>query len=185
MKDVGSAWVVLAQNQHLSLRVGPVVRDASHKANVVIWTAGVSANEQWRAWGLPVNEHGYVRINDTFQVLGHGDVWAIGDMAAMEEMALPQIAPEAIAQGATVAENAYRRFKRETSFRHYRATTWPWAIPLGGRHAIAHYRGLTVSGWLGYLFRKAVDLKYFLDILKPMHALRVWLHGARVYLQND
>lgn len=185
VKEVGSAWVVLAPNGRVSLSERPIKRDASHRADLVIWTAGVCANSAWAAWGLPLNERGYVKTNDTFQVVGHGDVWAIGDMAAMEGVALPQIAPEAIAQGAVVAQNVYRRFKREIAFRHYKPKTWPFAIPLGGRRAIGRYANIVVSGRLGYLFRKAVDLKYFLDVLRPLHALRVWMHGARIYSEND
>lgn len=185
VKEVGSSWVVLAPNERVALPERPIKRDASHRADLVIWTAGVCANPAWATWGLPVNERGYVKTNDTFQVVGHGDVWAIGDMAAMEGMPLPQIAPEAIAQGAVVAQNVYRRFKREIAFRHYKPKTWPFAIPLGGCHAIGSYAHLVVNGRLGYLFRKAVDLKYFLDVLRPLHALRVWMHGARIYSEND
>ncbi|MEK7529342.1 MAG: FAD-dependent oxidoreductase [Patescibacteria group bacterium] len=185
VKEVGVSWVLLSPNERVSLPENPIRRDASHPADLVIWTAGVCANPAWAKWGLPVNERGYVKTNDTFQVVGHGDVWAIGDMAAMEGVALPKIAPEAIAQGSIAAQNVYRRFKREASFRHYKPKTWPFAIPLGGRHAIGSYANVAVNGFLGYVFRKAVDLKYFLDVLRPLHAVRVWAHGARIYSEND
>src|SRR3989338_5962731 len=69
--------------------------------------------------------------------------------------------------------------------RSYRAPVWPWAIPLGGRRAIAHWRGITINGFIGYVFRKAVDLHYFLSVLSPWSALRVWWRGGWVYLQNE
>ncbi len=185
VKEVGESWAIVGPNGHLDSNVSPYTKDASIESDILIWTAGICANKACSDWGLPTSERGYVHTDDTLRAVGLDDVYAIGDMATIQDRDTPQVAAEAIAQGKCVAENIVRSIQGASSKRKYVSSVWPWAIPLGGKWAIAHYRFLTVGGVFGYVFRKVVDLRYFMYILSPIHAIRVWWHGAKVYLQNE
>jgi NADH:ubiquinone reductase (H+-translocating) len=185
VKEVGESWVVVGPNKRLEKRISLYTRDASIESDVLIWTAGICVNAACSKWGFPTSERGYVHTDDTLRVIGLDSVFAIGDMATIKDIDIPQIASEAVSQGKRVAENIARLLHDKSPLRRYHSIIWPWAIPMGGKWAIANYRFVTLYGFCGYIFRKIVDLKYFMSILKPTHAIRIWWHGARVYMQND
>lgn len=183
VKSVGESWASVVPNDKYD-GISPFTKEGLIEADIMIWTAGIGSNPVWKKWDLPVNDRGYVQVSRKLQVKGQKNVFAIGDMAVIEEDQMQQIAPVAMSHAKFAAENIHRLISRRP-IKEYRAHTWPYAIPLGGKYAIAHYRSLTFGGMLGYLFRKAVDLKYFLSILSFGHAIRVWYSGGRTYLEND
>lgn len=75
----------------------------------VIWAAGITGN---RLKGLPESVNapgGRIAVNSLNQVIGFTDVFAIGDVASIQEEALPyghpQVAQVAIQQGKRLAKN--------------------------------------------------------------------------------
>ena len=56
-------------------------------AGLLVWTAGARPNPVVGHYGLPLDEHGRVRVGRTLQVEGHPDVWALGDCAAVPNAA--------------------------------------------------------------------------------------------------
>lgn len=76
----------------------------------VVWTAGVRGHPVAEASGLPVNMRGRIPVLPTLQVAGHPEVFVIGDLACFEEKGQPlsSVAPVAIQEGATSAQNIKR-----------------------------------------------------------------------------
>ena len=73
-----------------------VEEDAAHLSNgeripthTVVWTAGVKANPVLARLGLPLDERGRVKVNETLRVEGHEHVWALGDGARVPNLATP------------------------------------------------------------------------------------------------
>jgi NADH dehydrogenase len=88
------------------------------KANKVIWAAGITGNV---IKGLPEESHCWgnrLKVNRHCQVEGVEDVFAIGDIAYMEEEAFPkghpQVAQVAIQMGKWLAKNFSNLEKEET-----------------------------------------------------------------------
>ena len=78
---------------------------------LVIWAAGVGSCALTEVLDLP-KLHGRVEIGSDLRVVGHDDIFAIGDMAALEygedRHLLPQLAPPAIQEGRHVGHQIER-----------------------------------------------------------------------------
>ena len=184
VKEVGHTWAALMPNMGLEEQVSPLSKEGVIEADAIIWTAGIGANKQWAEWGMPVSKRGWVEVDASLKVKGMRNVFAIGDMASVEGEKMQQIAPVAMSHAKHAADNIYR-LMGGVPLKNYKSVTWPYAIPLGGSYALAQYRSISFYGIIGYVFRKVVDLRYFLSILSFGHALSVWFNGGRMYLDND
>jgi NADH dehydrogenase len=59
------------------------------RTDTVVWTAGVVPNPAVAGLGLPLDERGRIVVDARLQVAGRGDVWALGDCAAVPNAATP------------------------------------------------------------------------------------------------
>ena len=76
--------------------------------STVVWTAGIQGEPVAAASGLPSGRDGRVPVLPTLQVPGHPDVFAVGDLAFIQETpgkGLPQVAQVAIQSGVAAARN--------------------------------------------------------------------------------
>jgi NADH dehydrogenase len=77
----------------------------------LVWTAGVKPHPVIARLGLPLDEHGRIKVDRTLRVEGHEQVWALGDAAAVPDpakkgkMATPPTAQHAIRQGKLAGHN--------------------------------------------------------------------------------
>jgi NADH dehydrogenase len=80
-------------------------------ARTVVWTAGVKPAPVVATLGLPLTDGGRIKADSRMRVEGrHGEVWAIGDCAAVPDPAhrgrpCPPTAQHALRQGRRVARN--------------------------------------------------------------------------------
>ncbi len=70
----------------------------------VVWVAGATAAAWLAATPLPHDDAGFVRVHPTLQVVGHDDVFAVGDCAAFDPP-LPKAGVYAVRQGPVLARN--------------------------------------------------------------------------------
>jgi NADH dehydrogenase len=77
----------------------------------LVWTAGVKPHPVIARLGLPLDEHGRIKVDRTLRVEGHEQVWALGDAAAVPDpakkgkTATPPTAQHAIRQGKLAGRN--------------------------------------------------------------------------------
>jgi NADH dehydrogenase len=77
----------------------------------LVWTAGVKPHPVIARLGLPLDEHGRIKVDRTLRVEGHEQVWALGDAAAVPDpakkgkSATPPTAQHAIRQGKLAGRN--------------------------------------------------------------------------------
>lgn len=76
---------------------------------VTIWATGVKVHDQVSQWGLPQGRGGRIRVGADLQVVGRENVFAVGDVAAPEDWAPPQLAQPAIQGGRHAAVQIRRR----------------------------------------------------------------------------
>jgi NADH:ubiquinone reductase (H+-translocating) len=77
-------------------------------SDATVWAAGVAAPEPVRGWGLPQADGGRIRIGADCRVAGHERIFAIGDVALLEDQPLPQLAQPALQMGKHVADQIRR-----------------------------------------------------------------------------
>jgi NADH dehydrogenase len=129
---------------------------------LLVWTAGVKANPVVARFGLPLDERGRVRVGPTLQVEGHDNVWALGDCAAVPNVATPgELDPptsqHALRQGRRLSNNLMAA-QAGRPLRHHCFRSLGQVATLGRREGIAAIRGVRLSGLPGWLAARGVHL---------------------------
>lgn len=119
-----------------------------------LWTAGVTAAPHVEAWGLPQGDGGRIRVSDDLRVIGHNQVFVVGDLAVEDARPLPQLAQPAIQTGRHAGRQVRRLLAGRPTrpFRHHDKGT---AATIGRGAAIVELplglRFTGVAAWLGWL----------------------------------
>jgi NADH dehydrogenase len=98
----------------VELRLGTAVKEVDQDGVVLsdgerlpsaatIWCTGVKADDQVAGWELPQGRGGRIQVEPDMRVVGHADIFAVGDIGASVDEALPQLAQPAIQGGRHVA----------------------------------------------------------------------------------
>jgi NADH:quinone reductase (non-electrogenic) len=100
---------------HLSTGIREVTADSvivndgqALRSDLTIWAAGVAAEQQTQAWGLPQGRNGRIVTGPDLRVKGQDRIFAIGDIGFIEDNPAPQLAQPAIQQGRHAARQISR-----------------------------------------------------------------------------
>lgn len=130
-------------------------------ATVVLWAAGVAASPLGKKLGAAVDRAGRVLVQPDLSVLGHPEVFVIGDLAALKTeqgKMLPGVAPVAIQQGRYVAKvvreevESHVKASARTPFHYWDKGS---LATIGRAAAVAEFGRIHISGfiaWLSWLF---------------------------------
>lgn len=151
-----------------------------------IWAGGIKPNRLLEAVLVPHAERGGAAVAET--LLCAPGVWAIGDNACLidpeTKQPLPAVARHAIEQGKHAARNIVRRIRHKTAL-PYPIRQYPYVIPVGAKWAIADLLAFRLIGFSGWCVKQAIELVYLSSILPCSRAVRIWLRGLSIYIQND
>jgi NADH dehydrogenase len=170
--------------------------------DILVWTGGVKATALTAKMPLKKEIKGRIEITEGVECLPesadlkiYGKIYAVGDIACIINpktgSTVPQVARAAITQGKIAAKNIIEDIKKQnylskkTKQYLYRPMNYPYIIPVGGKYAVAKIGPVVISGLLAWIFKGIVELNYFLSIMNPLKALKIWLHGFWVFIQND
>lgn len=169
-----------AQLESLGVEVitGKVVEEAGHgyirlndgqliSTYTIVWSAGVKASPIAHYVGVPLQKGGRIPIQPTLQVEGCDDVYAVGDIAYLEDekgQPYPMLIPPAKQQGILAAKNILSRIKNQPQAQFHYIDRGIMAT-IGRSRAVAwiYYR-IQLTGfiaWLGWLFLHLIMLMGF------------------------
>ena len=166
---------------HLGRRVGGIddsgvsLDDGSRiDAANVIWTAGVRPTSL--AGAVPGEHvHGRVAVTSDLSLPGHPEVFAIGDMAHIEQNGapLPAVSPVAMQEGRAAARSIVRTLqgRPREPFRYFDKGSM---AQIGHFHAIAQIGRLHLSGVLAWLTWGLVHLYYLAGVRNRIAAMFEW-----------
>lgn len=125
-------------------------------AKLTVWAAGVKGVSVIEKLGLPINR-GRLVVDSTLQVNGFKNIWAIGDVAGVQDNSgnlLPMVAPVAMQQARFLAKQiSFNKLAKPLQNFKYRDKG---AMATIGRHkAIVEVKGIKLSGpiaWLAWLW---------------------------------
>jgi len=147
-------------------------------AHTTIWAAGVQASPLAtmlaKASGASVDRAGRVEVLPDLSLPGHPEVFAIGDMAALND--LPGVAEVAMQGGLHAANTITRRLKgKEPAPFMYRDLGSVAAITRF--RAIASVRGLRLSGFPGWVVWFFVHLAFLSGFGRRFSTMARWLRS--------
>jgi NADH:ubiquinone reductase (H+-translocating) len=134
-----------------------------------IWATGVKVDDQVAGWGLPQGRGGRIQVEPDMRVVGHPEIFAVGDVAASVDGPLPQLAQPAIQGGRHAAAQIGRLIAGEptqpmvykdkgtmaTIGRSAAVVQLPRGLKLKGRIAWLAWLALHIAMLLGYRNRLA------------------------------
>ena len=178
----------------VEVRLQAIVADADERgvtlksgervpAGVVIWVAGMRAAAV--ADGLPTQKgaSGRIVVDQTLQLPGHPEVFAIGDIAHVGgpgERPHPMMAPVAIQQGDLVSENIKRQLagRPQKRFRYRDRGTM---VTIGRQAAVAEIFGLQFQGFVAWLIWLTVHLVWLIGFRNRLLVLVNWAWNYFTY----
>lgn len=157
--------------------------------DVLIWTAGVKANDIAHGLGgVKLQKASCMTVDKFLHIAPHDNVFAAGDLAyCIDEetgKSLPMTGSVAIREAASVVENIKRIIlnKPQIAYKPYMAG---YIIPLGGRYALLEAYGIRLAGFLPWLAKYAVAVKYWVPLVGWRKTLKIVFAGMKVYSKND
>jgi NADH dehydrogenase len=147
------------------------------EARTVLWGAGVKASGLGAMLGGELDKAGRVIVTETCQLPGRGEVFVLGDMAAIAGQPLPGVAPVAMQQGRHVAESIGKLMmgKELSSFRYVNKGN---LATIGRAAAIADFGKLQMSGWVAWLLWLFIHIMYLVGF---RNRVQVFVHWAFQY----
>jgi NADH:ubiquinone reductase (H+-translocating) len=158
-------------------------------ADLCIWSGGVKVNSLLEDMLVMKDDRGRIVLENTCAIASYPNVFAAGDCAALINphtgKADPQSAYAAHYYAHTLAKNVYRCLRQRPMMAIGLPKRWAFLSALGGAWAVGTMFGLRFWGYPAFVLRRVADLYYFLNLLPPFYACRVWLKGVSLYHKND
>jgi NADH dehydrogenase len=179
IREVRSDRVILADGEDLP-------------SDVTVWAAGVSAPAEVAEWQLPQGRGGRLLTGPDLRVRGQDRIFALGDIALIEDQPLPQLAQPALQTG----RHAARQIRRLTAgqpalpFEYHDKGIM---ATIGRRSAVVELpRRIKIRGTLAWLAWLGLHLLTLLGNRNRLSALLnlswrylTWGHGGGVIVGDD
>ena len=141
--------------------------------STVVWTTGGRPNPLLAEFGLPLDERGRVVVDETMQVSGHPQVWALGDCARVPNAAAsgrpdPPTSQHALRQARRLAKNLTGEPKP------YRYRTLGQVATLGRHKGIADVMGLKLRGFPGWWVTRSYHLYQLPLLSRKLRVVTDW-----------
>ena len=110
--------------------------------------------------GLPLDERGFLKVDDTLRVVGRDDLFAAGDTIAFATRELPKSGVYAVRAGPVLADNIRRTLTSRPlrPFRPQREALY--LVSTGERHAVGTRNGLVVEGAWVWRWKDWIDRRF-------------------------
>lgn len=147
-------------------------------AATVVWAAGVRASPLAEALNIELGSHGRVPVAATLQVVGHPEVFAVGDLAEIPagDGSLPMLAQVAIQSGRHAARSIAGQLSGgEAAAFHYRDLGTMATV--GRNDAVAQLGPLRLSGFVGWLAWLLVHIMRTVGLQTRASVLVSWISG--------
>lgn len=130
------------------------------EAEEILWTTQ-AAPARWLAKsGLPLDQRGFLRVDDALRVVGHDEVFAAGDTIAFPGRDLPKSGVYAVRAGPVLADNLRRRLTGRPlrPFRPQREALY--LVSTGERCAVGTRNGLVFAGAWVWRWKDWIDRRF-------------------------
>ena len=155
--------------------------------DLLIWTGGVTGLPICQPLALPLTPKGNCMVDEYLRV--ENNIFVVGDAAgfydAHTKQLVPWNVPAAESEGRLVAKNIFRAISGRALRPFHPARSYPFVLAIGEKYAIADLVFFRFWGFLGWIAKLLVELRYLFFILPYKDALRVWHRKVILYMSND
>ena len=143
------------------------------EASTLVWTTGVRASPLLAELGVPLDDRGRVVVDEHLRVQGEGSIWALGDCAAVPNLATPGRPDPPTSQHAL---RQARRLARNLTGapRPYRYRMLGQVATLGRYKGIADVMGLRLRGFPGWFFTRTYHLYQLPLLSRKLRVVADW-----------
>ncbi len=158
--------------------------------HMLAWTAGVRPNDFLKTISdLDLTANSKVVVDEHLNTTRYPHVFAVGDIVEFIDHATqrpePALGYVAVQHGQLVAANIVRSIANK-ELKSHKPFYSLWIAPVGGKYAVAHlWGGISIKGFMGWVIRELVDLKYFVSILSFKKAFRLLREEVEIFVKND
>jgi NADH:ubiquinone reductase (H+-translocating) len=150
--------------------------DLNMHSHTVIWSAGTKVNPAFAAIpGVVMNERRRVSVTPSLTLTTDNHVFIAGDGAGTPYSGLAQTA---IHNGTYIGKTIARLLRNKTPGA-YVPHQPSFVIPIGARWAIFNHGSFVFTGFIPWLLRSAIDVRYFSSIVSPRHVVSMMRKGRR------
>jgi NADH:ubiquinone reductase (H+-translocating) len=142
--------------------------------STLVWTAGVRAHPALAAFGLPLDERGRVRVDETLRVEDHTNVWALGDGARVPNAATPGEFDPPTSQHALRQARRLARNLRAGTRQPYRYRMLGQVATLGRYKGIADVLGVRLRGFPGWFVARTYHLYQLPLVSRKLRVVADW-----------
>jgi NADH dehydrogenase len=162
------------------------------RSDITVWTAGVAAPPEAKAWGLPQGHAGRLETGPDLRVKGQDRIFAVGDIGLVTDNPTPQLSQPAIQMGLHAARQILRlEAGQPTDTFHYHDKGQ--AATIGRRSAVIELaKGPDLTGTLAWLGWLGLHLFYLLGGRNRVSAIinltwryMTWNHGGTVIVGDE
>jgi selenide,water dikinase len=129
-------------------------------ADAVIWVTHASPANWLRDSGLTLDEHGFVAVNACLQSVSHANVFAGGDIAAVDAYPRPKSGVFAVRQGIPLARNLARKLTRRELKPFKPQAQFLSLISCGNKFAVASRGGWALQGKWCWWLKDKIDRRF-------------------------
>lgn len=156
--------------------------------DVLIWTTGVKACGMDMGSSLALDKKGRLPVNGFFQIDGHHNVFALGDIACVLDPSgkpVPSSAQDACDQGKYLAKALPYIMKNQTPPKAYVPDKHGFIVNVGGKWAVMSYKGFYCKGFLAFVIDSLAHLNYYISIVGVYKAIKWLVFQVEMYNRND
>ncbi|HZH25930.1 MAG TPA: NAD(P)/FAD-dependent oxidoreductase [Azospirillaceae bacterium] len=155
-------------------------------AETVVWAAGVQASPFGRWLGVPTDRAGHIPVGPDFAVPGVPDVYAIGDIAHVQDKdgkPLPGLAQVAQQEGRHLGRGLAALLGKGVPIPPFRFRNFGnWAV-IGQHHAVADFGRTRMKGWSAWVMWCVIHIYLLIGfrnrLLVSVQWLWAWLTNER------
>ena len=159
--------------------------DERIRCRTVLWAAGVAASGLGAFLGADLDRAGRVMVEPDLTVLGHREVFVVGDLAhvVQDGRELPGIAPAAIQMGKHAAKSIIRSLQGEPTH-VFRFVDRGTMATLGRSSAIALIKGVRLWGWPAWLAWLFIHILFLIGFRNRAVVLFEWTRSYLTYSRS-
>lgn len=138
----------------------------------IFWTTRAEAAPWLRETGLTLDDGGFIRVGRTLQSVSHPDVFAVGDVAAIDGYDSPKSGVYAVRSGKPLADNIRALLEGTPLRRHTPQRDALYLISTGDRNAVGARNGIVFEGAWAWRWKDWIDRRFMdkFNVLPDMSA---------------